>query len=114
MLNIIDSILKTVRVDLKKILKVVPDAASLVEPLLYNSGIDAYDAELKIYPYIKAGESAEKITLPPKIQTVRKSKKGPVIIITAVLIILMFLPLWLIIILAAFLNNQIKYGKKFK
>ena len=114
LLNIIDSILKTVRVDLKKILKVVPDTASLVEPLLYNAGIDAYDAELKIYPYIKAGESAEKITLPPKIQTVRKSKKGPVIIITAVLIILMFLPLWLIIILAAFLNNQIKYGKKFK
>lgn len=113
-LKIIDSILKTVHIDLKKILKVVPDAASLVEPLLYNSKIDAYNTDLKIYPYIVTGEKAEKISFPEKAQTVKKSKKGPAIIVSAVLILLLFLPLWLIIILSAFLNNQIKYGKKFK
>ncbi len=113
-LNIIDSILNTIHIDLKKLLKVVPDAASLVESLLYNPKIDAYNADLKIYPFIKAGESFEKISFPQKLETVKKSKKGPAIIISAVLILLMFLPLWLIIILIAFLNNQIKYGKKFK
>ena len=114
LLNIIDSILRTLHIDLKKIIKVVPDAASLVEPLLYNAKIDAYEADLKIYPYVKAGDMFEKISFPPKQKTVKKSKKGPAILIAAVLILLAFLPIWLIIILVAFLKNQIKYGKKFK
>ncbi len=113
-LNIIDSILKTVRVDLKKIIKVVPDAASLVEPLLYKSGFDSYNSELPVYPYISEGEYGEKIKMPEKKQTVRKSKKGPAIVIGFALILLAFLPMWLIIILFAFLINQIKYGKKMK
>ena len=112
--SIIDSVLKTIHVDLKKILKVVPDASSLVEPLLYNDRFDSYEADLTVYPYIKEGESGEKLSFPPKLQTVRPSKKGPAIIIISVLTLLIFLPLWLLIILTAFLNNQIKYGKKFK
>ncbi len=113
-LNIIDSLLKTVHVDLKKILKVVPDAASLVEPLLYNSGLDAYESELPVYPFIAEGECGKNFELPEKLQTVRKSRKGPAIIAALVIAFLMFLPLWVLIILIAFLNNQIKYGKKIK
>lgn len=113
-LNIIDSILKTVHVDLKKILKVVPDAASLVEPLLYNIGFDSYEAELPIYKFVADGESGKKIEAPQKLQTVRKSKKGPAIISIFVLSLFVFLPLWVIIILFAFLKNQIKYLNKLK
>ncbi len=113
-LNIIDSVLKTIRIDLKKILKVVPDAASLVEPLLYNIGFDSYNCELPVYPYVTEGESGKRIEAPEKIQTVRKSKKGPAIVIISALVLLLFLPIWLLIILFAFLKNQIKYGKKLK
>ncbi len=113
-LNIIDSILNTVGVNLKKIIKVVPDAASLVEPLLYNVGYDSYEADLPLHPYIAEGETGEKIESPQKIQTVRKSKKGPAIITIAAIILLVFLPLWILIILFAFIKNQIKYGKKIK
>lgn len=113
-LNIIDSILKTVRVDLKKILKVVPDAASLVEPLLYNNGLDSYEAELQIYPFIAEGESGKKLETPEKAQTVKKSKKGPAIIVVFALLLLIFLPVWVLVLLVAFLNNQIRYADKLK
>lgn len=113
-LGIIDSILRTLHIDLKKILKVVPDVASLVESLLYSAGFDSYNSDLKIYPYIREGESGEKLKAPVKAETVKKSKKGPAILICAILLLLTFLPLWLIIILCAFINNQIKFGKKLK
>ncbi|MBR2869239.1 MAG: metallophosphoesterase [Clostridia bacterium] len=112
--SIIDSILKTLNIDFKKILKVVPDASTLVEPLLYNGKIDSYEAVLKIYPFVAEGESGNKLVFDPKPSTVKKSKKGPGIIIISVLLLLATLPLWLIIILVAFLINQIKYGKKIK
>ncbi len=113
-LNIIDSILSTLHIDLKKILKVVPDAASLVEPLLYNGKIDAYEADLKIFPYVEEGERGEKLYFEKKASTVRKSKKGPFIITAAILILLAFLPLWILIILIAFLYNRIKFADKLK
>lgn len=114
-LNIIDSILKTLHVDLKKIIKVVPDAASLVEPLLYNPRIDSYNADLAVYDYIENGNGDfRKLEWPEKISTVRKSKKGLPIIICAALLVIGFLPLWLILILIGFVSNQIKYGKKLK
>ena len=113
-LNIIDSILRVIHVDLKKIIKVVPDAASLVESLLYNPVIDSYNTDLTVYPYVKEGDCGQKVTIPEKEVTVKKSKKGLPIVITAVLILLIFLPLWLLLILFAFLKNQIKYGKKLK
>lgn len=114
-LNIIDSILKTLHIDLKKILKVVPDAASLVEPILYNPVIDSYNAELEIFDFVSETETSfRKYEFPGKIQTVKKSKKGLPIIITAVIILLGFLPLWLILILFGFVSNQIRFGKKMK
>ena len=114
LLNIIDSILRTIKVDLGKIIKVVPDAASLVEPLLYNYKIDAYEADLKIFPYIIEGESFEALRWNDKLITVKKSNKGPAIIVIGALLLLATLPLCALIILAAFLKNRIKYRKKLK
>ena len=115
LLNIIDSILETLNIDFKKIIKVSPSVAGLVESLLYNPKIDSYFADLKVYPYVKAGEDAkEKLQWNEAPKTVRKSKKGlPIIIIAAVLLIVL-LPLWLVLILFGFVKNQIKYGKKLK
>lgn len=110
LLKIIDSILKVLHIDLKKITKISPSACDLIEPLLYNNKIDSYTASLKIYGY----NSEEKLIWPPKAVTVRESKKGLPILIIAAIILIAFLPIWLLIILIAFLKNQIKYGKKFK
>ena len=114
LLNIIDSILRTVKVDLKKIIKVVPDAASLVEPLLYNSKIDAYNAELEIFPFITKGESFKQLVWPDKKITVKQSKKGPAIIVIGALTLILTMVIWIWIVLGAFLINRIKYGKKLK
>ena len=114
LLSIVDSILKTLHIDLGKIIKVVPDASSLVEPLLYNGKIDSYEAVLNIYPFVAEGESGNKLVFDEKPSTVKKSKKGPWIIVIGTVLLLATLPLWLIIILVAFLINQIKYGKKIK
>lgn len=109
-LKIIDSILKTLKIDLKKITKVSSSACELIEPLLYNSKIDSYDADLKIFDF----NSTEKLTWPEKRITVKDSKKGLPIIIAAVLAVIALLPIWIIIILIAFLNNQIKFREKLK
>ncbi len=104
-ISVLDSLLRALRIDIGKALKVAPDLAGLVEPLLYNSGIDAYKATLD--------PSAPKDDRPRE-STVRRSKKGlPIIIVTALLLILL-LPLWLTALLVAFLVNQIRYGKKMK
>jgi hypothetical protein len=114
LLNIIDSILRTIKVDLKKIIKVVPDAASLVEPLLYNSKIDAYEAELDIFSYVKEGDDFKKLEFPDKIVSVKQSKKGPSIIFFGALFLLLTIFIWIWLILGAFLFNKIKYAKKLK
>ncbi len=110
LLKIIDSILKTLKIDFKKITKVSSSACDLIEPLLYNNKIDSYSAELKIFDY----ESTEKLSWPDKEITVRDSKKGPAVLISLILVLIAFLPIWILIILIAFLNNQIKYSKKLK
>lgn len=113
-LNIIDSILRTVKVDLKKIIKVVPNAASLVEPLLYNGKIDAYEADLKIFPFKSEGKSFEKLEWPAKDATVKQSKKGPAIIAVGAITLILKFPVWIWFVLGAFIFNRIKYGKKLK
>ncbi len=114
-LNIIDSILGILQIDLKKITKVSSSAADLVRPLLYNSGIDSYNSELEIYPYISDSDSefkkVEFISIPC---TVKKSRKGLTILTVSVLLILLFLPIWLVLILIGFIINQIKYKDKLK
>ncbi len=114
-LNIIDSILNVLRVDLKKITKVVSCAADLVKPLLYNGEIDSYNSELEIYPFISDSRSEfKKISFTPIPCTVRKSRKGlPILTVTA-LAVIVFLPVWIILLLIGFLSNQIKYKEKLK
>ena len=113
LLSIVDSILRVLHIDLKKILKVVPDAASLVEPLLYNAKIDSYFADLEIYPYVKEGDgNFKKIFFEKKDTTVKKSKKGLTIIIFAAITLIAFLPVWLILILSSIISNYIRYSSK--
>ncbi|MEE1010464.1 MAG: hypothetical protein U0L11_00340, partial [Acutalibacteraceae bacterium] len=113
LLNIVDSILSVLHIDLKKITKVSSSTAELVEPLLYNYKIDSYKSDLNIYPH-NPGDNTQKLEWSKIESGVKKSKKGLPLIIGAALIILMFLPLWLLIILILFLNNQIKFRKELK
>lgn len=114
-LNIIDSILGILHVDLKKITKVSSSAAELVEPLLYNNAIDSYDSELEIYPFIsESGSEFRRISFDSVPCTVKKSKKGLPILISAIVIIVAFLPVWLLLIAFGFISNQIKYKDKLK
>ena len=111
--SIIDSILRVLHIDLNKILKVAPDASSLIEPLLYNARIDSYFADLEIFPYVEEGEcSFKKLIFSPETSSVKKSKKGLPTIITAAALLLVFLPVWLILILYGVVSNRIRYGNK--
>ena len=113
LLNIIDSILNVLHIDLMKITKVSSSTAELVEPLLYNYKIDSYKADLKIYPF-NPEDDIQKLEWQRIESGVKKSKKGLPIIIGAAAIILLFLPLWLIIVLFMFISNQIKFKDKLK
>lgn len=113
-MRIIDSILETLRIDLKKLIKVASSASEIIESLLYCKTFDSYNTELKVYDYISKGERGERIFFPPQTETVRKSKKGPAIIIAAVLLLILFLPFILILLLFGYIKNQIKYRKKLK
>lgn len=114
-LGILDSLLSILRIDLKKLIKVVPTASDLVEPLLYNYKIDSYNAVLKAYPFIeKDGSQFSKIIFEKPEKTVKKSKKGLPILLAAIIVIIGLLPLWLILLLFGFLKNQIKYKNKMK
>lgn len=114
-LNIIDSILNVLHIDLMKITKVSSSAAELVEPLLYNPKIDSYKSNLKIYNYVEEGECGfEKVEWNSVKTNVKKSRKGLPIILLFILILIAFLPLWIVLLLIGFIINQIKYGKKFK
>ncbi len=114
-LNIVDSILKAVRVDIGKILKVAPNVRGLIEPLLYNSGIPAYDAVLRIQPFYTEDGKAPEIEEVKPVETVKESKKGPFIIAALVVLILLLLPILPLILLVAFvawLLNYFKYKDK--
>ena len=114
-LNIIDSILRILHIDLKKIIMVSSSVSELVESLLYNPKIDSYTADLKVFPFKEnTGSAFEKLEWKIAEPTVKKSKKGLPILIVAVLALIGLLPLWFILILSAFIKNQIKYRDKLK
>ncbi len=114
-LSILDSVLRTLHVDLKKITKVSSNLCELVEPLLYSAEIDAYESELEIFPYYAAGESnCRKLEWPEKQQTVKKSRKGFFIVVAFILLFVAFLPLWLLLLAIGYISNQIKYKDKLK
>ena len=88
MLNIIDSILRALHINLGKLVKGANSVRSLVEPLLYNAGVCDEKAVLPIYPVADAGdpeavalrEAAKKarpLPLPEQYpDTIRPSRKG--------------------------------------
>lgn len=114
-LSILDSVLRILHIDLKKITKVSSSLIELVEPLLYNDKIDSYESVLEIFPLIENDDkSFKKIEWPSVNKTVKKSRKGLFIIIVSVVLLIGFLPLWLLLLLIGFISNQIKYKDKLK
>ena len=101
-------------IDFKKLIKVVSKPSELVESLLYNPYFDAYNCELDINNYYPEGERGERIPLPEKKHTVKKSKKGLTVIIISALLLIVFLPLILILLLFGFIANRVKYADKLK
>lgn len=113
LLAIIDSFLETIRMPIGKFLKGTKSIRSMVEPLLYKKGIPSVGAVIPIHPEKDELEKmfpvndAENIT----------SKKGLGILISLIVIIIVlipFLPLIAILLLAGYLVNYFRYGKKIK
>ena len=113
-LNIVDSILKVLNVDIFKITKVSSSTSELVESLLYNPKFDSYKTDLKIFDYIVKESDYEKLEFRINQSSVKKSKKGFPIILVLALILIIFLPVWILILLFGYISNQIKFGKKMK
>ena len=114
-LSILDSVLRILHIDLKKITKVASSLTELVEPLLFSSKIDSYEAELEIFPFNESVvKNFKTLEFPDVPKTVKDSKKGLPIILTAALLLILLLPVWLLILLTGFVINQIKYADKLK
>lgn len=114
LLNIIDSVLNTIRLPFSKILKGYDKPHELILPLLYNSGICDEKAVLPL----EANENdVERICNNHYSDTVKPSKKGPFIIIALILAIILlipFIPLIAVTVLASYLINRIKYSKEIR
>ncbi len=103
-LAIVDSILAVLGIKIGKILKGAESVQSLVEPLLYNSGICDEKAVLNLYNNLPAKD----LTKPNFV----KSKKGLGVIVGLVLGVVVFLPVILLALLIGFIVNYIKYHDK--
>ncbi len=104
-LAIIDSILAVFGIKIGKLLKGAESVQSLVEPLLYNSGICDEKAVLNLYDNLPAKD----MTKPNFV----KSKKGLGVVIGLVLGVIAFLPFILLWLGFGFIANYIKYHDKF-
>lgn len=114
-LSILDSLLRILHIDLKKITKVSSSLIELVEPLLYNPKIDSYSADLEVFPYCSAGDDcSKKLEWPVAEKTVTQSQKGLGIIVFTAILLVALMPVWIIAVLIAILNNRIKYKDKLK
>ena len=120
MLNIIDSILRALHINLGKLVKGANSVRSLVEPLLYNAGVCDEKAVLPIYPVADAGdpEAAKKarpLPLPEQYpDTIRPSRKGVPAVLLAALCLVLLLPFLIVLLPAGFLVNQLRFAKKAK
>ena len=110
LLNIIDSFLNTIHLSIGKFLKGATSVRSLVEPLLWNSGYCDAECTLPLYPIYDDENPAPAEMFEEKefTDTVKKSKKGPLILILLILAVLLILAIlvglialivWLIILL---------------
>ena len=92
-LNVIDSFLNTIHLSIGKFLKGAKSVRSLVEPLLWNDGYCDAEATLPLYPLYTDDNPA-----PPEMfekkefkDTVKPSKKGPLILCSLILAVLVLL-----------------------
>ena len=109
LMNIIDSFLKSIHLPFSKIVKDCESVSSFVKPLLYNSGICDKEAVL---PYEPQKSDIEKICRNNFDDTIKKSKKGPVILALLILLIIILIPLLpvaAILLLIGYIYNGIKY-----
>lgn len=83
-LNILDSFLNTIHLKIGKFLKGAESVRSLVEPLLYNPGPCDANATLKMDPKEDAKPQSLK-------DTVRPSKKGPLVLALLIIAVLLLL-----------------------
>ncbi len=92
-LNIIDSFLNTIHLSIGKFIKGADSVRGLVEPLLWNSGYCDSDASLPLYPIYDEENPAPKEMFEEKkfTDTVKKSKKGPLVLAILVLLVLVVL-----------------------
>lgn len=94
-LSVIDSFLNTVRMPVGKFLKGAESVRSLVEPLLWNDGYCDARAVLPLYPIYDESNPApaEMFETKERADTVKESKKGPLILILLILAVLLLLAL---------------------
>ncbi len=113
-LNVIDSFLNTIHLPIGKFLKGAASVRSLVEPLLYNSGYCDAQCTLPLYPLFDENNPAPPAMFEEKPfeDTVRKSKKGPLVLLCLILLVLLLLAIvagiialivWLVILLIGLL-----------
>lgn len=91
-LNVIDSFLDTIHLSIGKFIKGATSVRSLIEPLLWNFGYCDAKATLPIYPVYDENNPApmhkEENTFN---DTVKKSKKGPLVLFLFVLLVILLL-----------------------
>ena len=91
-LNVIDSFLDTIHLSIGKFLKGAVSVRSLVEPLLWNSGYCDAKATLPLYPvYDDENPAPERKEEKKFTDTVKKSKKGPLVLLVLVLAVILLL-----------------------
>jgi len=90
-LNVIDSFLNTIHFKIGKVVKGAESVRSLIEPLLWNSGYCDAKAILPIYPLYDEENPAPKQSEKAFSDTVKKSRKGPLVLALLILLILIVL-----------------------
>ena len=92
LLNVIDSFLDTIHLSIGKFLKGATSVRGLVEPLLWNSGFCDANATLPLYPtYDESNSAPKQQEEKPFNDTVKKSKKGPFILVLLILLVILAL-----------------------
>lgn len=90
-LNVIDSFLNTIGLKIGKFLKGAESVRGLVEPLLWNPGPCDAEATLKIYPFYDDENPAPAEEEKPFNDPVKKSKKGPLVLLIIILAVVLLL-----------------------
>lgn len=84
-LNVIDAFLNTIHLPIGKFIKGAESVRSLIEPLLWNAGPCDAEATLKIYPVYDDENPAPPEAKQEFKDTVKKSKKGPLVLVLLIL-----------------------------